>query len=168
MILRDNPRAYAIMGCAKRVHATLGFGFLESAYGDAMEIEFTKAGIPYVREDLVRIYYDGKPLPTVWRADFTCFDREFIVELKAIKTITKIEWAQVVHYLRATRIPHALLVNFGRPALQYDTFDLDRLPSAMSPAALAPCGEAAATNITPQEESGSMARSTGEALAEPF
>jgi GxxExxY protein len=133
-----------------------------------MEIEFAKAGIPYVREDPVRIYYDGKPLPTVWRADFTCFDREFIVELKAIKTITKIEWAQVVHYLRATRIPHALLVNFGRPTLQYDTFDLDRLPSATSPDAPAPCGEAAATNITLQEESGSMARSTGEALAEPF
>ena len=168
MTLRDNPRAYAIMGCAKRVHATLGFGFLESAYGDAMEIEFAKAGIPYVREDPVRIYYDGKPLPTVWRADFTCFDREFIVELKAIKTITKIEWAQVVHYLRATRIPHALLVNFGRPALQYDTFDLDKLPSATSPGVPASCGVAAATNIVLQVESGSMARSAGEAVAEPL
>ncbi len=156
------------MGCAKRVHATLGFGFLESAYGDAMEIEFAKAGIPYVREDQVRIYYDGKPLPTVWRADFTCFDREFIVELKAIKAITKIEWAQVVHYLRATRIPHALLVNFGRPALRYDTFDLDRLPSATSLDAPATCGEAAATKIPLQEESGSMARSAGEAVAEPL
>ena len=71
---------------------------------------------------------NGKTLPTVWRADFTCFSREFIVELKAIKTITKTEWAQVMHYLRATRIPHALLVNFGRPSLQYDTFDLDKLP----------------------------------------
>ena len=113
-----------------------------------MEIEFAKAGIPYVREDQVRIYYGGTPLPTVWRADFTCFNREFIVELKAIKTITKIEWAQVVHYLRATRIPHALLVNFGRPILQYDTFDLARLPYTPSPGAPTPCGEAAAKNIT--------------------
>ncbi len=118
------------MGCARRVHATLGFGFLESAYGDALEIEFRKSGIPYVREDAVRIYYDGQSLPTVWRADFTCFERRFIVELKAVKTLTKIEWAQVIHYLRATHIPHALLVNFGRPSFQYDTFDLDRLPSA--------------------------------------
>ena len=143
MVLRENSRAYAIMGCAKRVHAALGFGFLESAYGDALEIEFAKAGIPYVREDPIRIYYDGKPLPTVWRADFTCFDREFIVELKAIKTITKIEWAQVVHYLRATRIPYALLVNFGRPSLQYDTFDLDKLPSASLLGTSVSCGEAA-------------------------
>ena len=156
------------MGCAKRVHATLGFGFLESAYGDAMEIEFAKEGIPYVREDNVRIYYGGKPLPTVWRADFTCFDREFIVELKAIKTITKTEWAQVVHYLRATRIPHALLVNFGRPTLQYDTFDLAKLPSATSPDAPAPCGEAAATISPLQTKSGSTARSAGAAVAEPL
>lgn len=167
MILRDNPKAYAIMGCAKRVHATLGFGFLESAYGDAMEIEFAKAGIPYVREDPVRIYYDGMPLPTVWRADFTCFDREFIVELKAIKTITKIEWAQVVHYLRATRIPHALLVNFGRPTFQYDTFDLDSLPSVTASATPIQCGEAAPQNTSHQQESGSTGRSVGAAVAEP-
>ena len=149
MVLRENSRAYAIMGCAKRVHAALGFGFLESAYGDALEIEFAKAGIPYVREDPIRIYYDGKPLPTAWRADFTCFDREFIVELKAIKTITKIEWAQVVHYLRATRIPYALLVNFGRPSLQYDTFDLNKLPSASLLGTSVSCGEAAPSTFFP-------------------
>ena len=129
MILKDDPKAYAIMGCAMRVHSILGHGFLESAYGDALEIEFKKAGIPYVREDGVRIYYDGQPLPTNWRADFTCFDRGYIVELKAIKSITKIEWAQVIHYMRATRIPYALLLNFGRPQLQHDTFDLAKLPS---------------------------------------
>ena len=129
MILKDDPKAYAIMGCAMRVHSILGYGFLESAYGDALEIEFKKAGIPYVREDSVRIYYDGQPLPTSWRADFTCFDRGYIVELKAIKSITKIEWAQVIHYMRATRIPYALLLNFGRPQLQHDTFDLAKLPS---------------------------------------
>ena len=100
MVLKDDPKAYTIMGCAMRVHSILGCGFLESAYGDALEIEFKKAGISYVREDNVRIYYDGQPLPTNWRADFTCFDRSYIVEL-----------------------------NFGRPQLQYDTFDLAKLPS---------------------------------------
>ena len=54
MILKDDPKAYAIMGCAMRVHSILGCGFLESAYGDALEIEFKKAGISYVREDNVR------------------------------------------------------------------------------------------------------------------
>ena len=41
----------------------------------------------------------------------------------------KIEWAQVIHYLRATRIPYALLINFGRSEIQYETFDLANLPS---------------------------------------
>ena len=54
MILKDDPKAYAIMGCAMRVHSILGYGFLESAYGDALEIEFKKSGIPYIREDNVR------------------------------------------------------------------------------------------------------------------
>lgn len=54
MILKNDPKAYAIMGCAIKVHSTLGDGFLESAYGDALEIEFKKAGIPYIREDNVR------------------------------------------------------------------------------------------------------------------
>jgi GxxExxY protein len=128
--LQDNPKAYAIMGCAMRVHKTLGHGFLESAYGDALELEFQKNSIPYLREDEVYVYYQGTRLQTRYRADFTCFDREYIVELKAMKTLTKIEWAQTIHYLRATRIPYALLINFGRPDIQYETFELAKLPSA--------------------------------------
>lgn len=130
MKLSDDPKAYAIMGCAMRVHKTLGPGFLESAYGDALEIEFARAGIPYVREDEVRVIYDGQPLKTTYRADFTCYDRRYIVELKAIRSLTKVEWAQVLHYMRATKIRFALLVNFGRAQLQYETFDLDKLPIA--------------------------------------
>lgn len=130
MKLQDNPKAYAIMGCAMRVHKTLGHGFLESAYGDALELEFQKNSIPYLREDEVYVYYHGTRLQTRYRADFTCFDREYIVELKAMKTLTKIEWAQTIHYLRATRIPYALLINFGRPDIQYETFELAKLPSA--------------------------------------
>ena len=52
MILKDDPKSYAIMGCAMRVHSILGDGFLESAYVDALEIEFKKADIPYVREGM--------------------------------------------------------------------------------------------------------------------
>jgi len=144
MTLKDDPKAYAIMGCAMRVHNQLRSGFLESAYGDALEIEFNKAKIPYKREDEVRIYYDGAPLKTTYRTDFTCYEREYIVELKAIKTLSKIEWAQVIHYMRATQIKHALLINFGKELIQYDTFDLDKLPSASvidSPSPAARCAE---------------------------
>ena len=127
MKLIDNPQAYAIMGCAMRVHSVLGCGFLESTYGDALEIEFAKTGIPYVREDEIKIFYNGLPLKTTFRADFTCFDWNFIVELKAIKTITAIEQAQIIHYMKATGIRYALLINFANPQLQYDTFDAEEL-----------------------------------------
>ena len=129
MKLSDDPKAYAIMGCPNCVHYPLGHGFLESAYADALELEFKRNAIPYAREDEVYIYYEGTRLQTRYRADFTCFDRGYIIELKAIKTLTKIEWAQVIHYLRATQIPYALLINFGRPGIQYETFDLARLPT---------------------------------------
>ena len=112
----------------------------------------------------------GKGAPLTFRLSLRAIQPLPETDLKCLGGIcdAEVEWAQVVHYFRATRIPHALLVNFGRPALQYDTFDLDRLPSATSPNAPAPCGEAAATNITLQVESGSMARGTGEAVAEPL
>ena len=127
MKLSENPKAYAILGCAMRVHATLGCGFLESAYGDALEIEFQKMNIPYIREDEVKVYYDGIPLKTTYRSDFTCFNRQYIVELKAIKSLTDLERAQVRHYLKATGIRYALLINFAKIKLQYDTFDVETL-----------------------------------------
>lgn len=114
------------MGCAMRVHASLGCGFLESAYGDALEIEFERQGIPFRREDEINIVYEGVPLKTTYRADFTCFDRSIIVELKAVKTLTTIEMAQVRHYMKATGISKALLINFAREELQYETFDFDK------------------------------------------
>ena len=83
MKLKDDPKAYAIMGCAMRVHDTLGNGFLESAYADALELEFKRNSIPYVREDEVYIYYGDTRLQTRYRADFTCFDRGYIIELNA-------------------------------------------------------------------------------------
>ena len=127
MRLRDNQEAYAIIGCAMKVHAALGCGFLESTYGDALEVELSKAGVPFCREDDVRVYYDGHPLKTTYRADFSCFDRRFIVELKAVRNLTGIEIAQVRHYMKATNAPYALLINFAREQLQYETFVLNDL-----------------------------------------
>ena len=49
--------------------------------------------------------------------------------LKVYQLTSKIEWAQVIHYLRASRIPYALLINLGRSEIQYETFDLANLPS---------------------------------------
>ena len=129
MALKDNPQAYAIVGCAMRVHAQLGNGFLEATYGDALEIEFRKQGIPYEREGEIRVYYDGQPLATRYRADFLCWDGSCIVELKAVRTIGKAEYAQVLHYLLASHADSVLLLNFGTAKLQHDYFDRNTLLS---------------------------------------
>lgn len=119
MAIKDNPLAYTVLGAAMKVHRTLGCGFLESVYGDALEVELFAAGVPFVREQEIRVSYDGKFLKSTYRADFVC-EESLIVELKAIKSLSNIERAQVLNYLRATGFPAALLINFAQLSLQYE------------------------------------------------
>ena len=137
MALKDDPLAFAVVGCAMRVHSALGHDFLESTYGDALEIEFRQCSIPFSREGEIRVYYNGQPLATRYRADFFCGNGQCIVELKAVRKVTPIEWAQVMHYLRASHADSAVLLNFGAPKLHYDYFNRASLRHSISPEALA-------------------------------
>jgi len=116
-----DPETYAIIGAAMEVHRVLGSGFLEAVYQDAIELEFQARGIPNSREHLIPISYKAHTLATPYRADFVCHS-SIIVELKAIKALTDIESAQVLHYLKATGLQRALLINFGAPKLEYKRF----------------------------------------------
>ena len=116
LILKDE--AYAIVGAAMEVHSTLGPGFLEAVYGDALLQEFTDRGLPFQREVEVPIHYKGKLLPRRYRADFILFDR-IILELKAVKSLTPPDHAQTLNYLKATHLPLALLLNFGSSKLDW-------------------------------------------------
>lgn len=100
------------------VHSTLGCGFLEIVYRDALEREFIDRKIPYQREVEIRVPYKGIVLPSTYRADFICFG-SVIVEAKAIKGLTEIDEAQALNYVRATRFTRAILVNFGGLRLEY-------------------------------------------------
>ena len=113
-----DPKTYAIIGVAMEVHRELGNGFLVAVYQDAMEVEFQIRKIPYSRGHSIPISYKGHPLGTPYRADFVCHG-SIIVELKAIKVLTDVESAQVLHYLKATGFQRALLINFGAPKLEY-------------------------------------------------
>jgi len=84
-----------------------------------MAIELAARGIPFERERSLPIVYKSTILPCNYRADFVCMG-SIIVELKAIQKISAIEQAQVIHYLRATGFPRALLLNFGAPRLEYE------------------------------------------------
>jgi GxxExxY protein len=116
LILKDE--AYAIVGAAMEVHSSMGPGFLEAVYADALAIELESRGIPFQREVMIGVSYKGRRLDHGYRADFVV-SNQIILELKAIKAMGDIERAQAIHYLKATTHPLALLLNFGAPKLDW-------------------------------------------------
>ena len=104
--------SYRIVGAAFKVYNTLGPGFLEAVYQEALEIEFQRQGITYEREKELRINYDGVELKQTYKADFVCFDK-IIVELKAVGVLDDSHRSQVYNYLHATGYKLGLLLNFG-------------------------------------------------------
>ena len=104
--------SYKIIGAAFKVYNNLGYGFLESVYQEALEIEFQRQCIPYEREKLLKIRYEGVELKQTYKADFVCYGG-IIVELKAVRTLDDTHRAQVYNYLHATGYKLGLLLNFG-------------------------------------------------------
>ena len=104
--------SYRIVGAAFKVYNTLGHGFLEAVYQEALEIEFQHQGIPYEREKELKIYYGGVELKQTYKADFVCFGK-IIVELKAVSVLDDAHRSQVYNYLHATGYKLGLLLNFG-------------------------------------------------------
>jgi len=109
---------FKIIGCFYAVYNTLGPGFLESVYQEALAIEFDKNNIPYFREQKLNVFYDESKLKKIFKADFICFN-EIIVEVKAQKFITKSDTDQVINYLSATKYKLSYLVNFGAPKIYF-------------------------------------------------
>ncbi len=104
--------SYKIVGAAFKVYNTLGHGFLEAVYQEALEIEFQHQGIPYEREKELKIHYEDIELKQTYKADFVCFGK-IIVELKAVSALDDAHRSQVYNYLHATGYKLGLLLNFG-------------------------------------------------------
>ena len=103
---------YAIMGAAFEVYKELGPGFLESVYQDALQTEAAARNIPILSQVKIPVYYKGKRLDKEFFADFIAYDK-IIIELKVIIKLGNNEQAQLLNYLKATKMRLGLLLNFG-------------------------------------------------------
>lgn len=120
----DSDLTEAIIKAAIAVHSRLGPGFLESAYEEALCIELQKAGIPFERQMIVDVLYDGHKIAE-HRLDLLVGGR-VVVELKAIQEVAPIHYTVVRSYLKATRTKTGLLLNFFSMPLMIKRIGPDR------------------------------------------
>lgn len=106
-----------IIGCAMKVHSTLGNGFQEVIYQRCLAIEMEKQGLGFERELEIPIYYDSREVGTR-RVDFLV-ENKVMVELKAINQLENVHLAQGLNYLEAYNLEIGLLINFGAPKLEF-------------------------------------------------
>jgi len=106
-----------IIGAAMEVHSTLGCGFLESVYEEALAVEFGLRDVSFERQKPLDVFYKEKNVKQ-FVCDFLVAGA-VLVELKAIKELTGVETGQVLNYLKATSLKLGLLLNFGASSLQY-------------------------------------------------
>ena len=104
------------------VYNKLGTGFVEPVYQEAMEIELRRRGIPFESQKHLSIHYKDVLLVKYYEADLVCYD-QIIVELKTLSGLTNIEVAQLINYLKITRMRVGMLINFGsRPSLEWKRY----------------------------------------------
>ena len=114
--------SYAIRGAIFEVYSEMGSGFLEPVYQECLEKELKNRAIAYLAQSQLRLVYKNEPLEQIYKPDFICFGK-IIVELKAVKELVPEHKAQLVNYLKATRLRLGLLVNFG----SYPNVEIDRM-----------------------------------------
>ena len=113
--------SFKVIGAAMEVHRYFGCGFSEKVYQEALEIEFQRQGIPYLREVPIRASYCGIELKSEFIPDFICFDK-VVVELKAVKELDDMHRSQAINYAKVAQQELALLINFGEPSLKYERY----------------------------------------------
>jgi GxxExxY protein len=109
---------YEIIGLCMEVHKTLGKGFNEIVYKEALQYEFFQKGIPFEREKGYQIEYKNIILSKRYSADFVVFD-EIILEIKAISPLTSSDTGQTLNYLACSKNKIGLVINFGEDSLKY-------------------------------------------------
>jgi len=108
---------HKIIGCAMEVHRVLGPGFQEYIYQRALAIELSSAGIKFLEEFELPVFYKGNKIG-LRRVDFWV-ENTISVEIKARSEIDNAHLAQAINYIEASNTPAGLIINFGAPSLQF-------------------------------------------------
>ena len=111
---------YKIIGAAMTVHREMNWGLLEPVYNEALYIELLDRGIESEREKPLPCYYKGRLLEKHYQMDLVVDD--IVVELKSVGKIVSAHRAQLFNYLRLTKKPIGLLINFGTSRLQGERY----------------------------------------------
>ncbi len=114
--------SFRINGAIFEVYKELGSGFLEAVYQECLSKEFSRQKIPFTAQQELTIWYKDEPIENTYKPDFICFDK-IIIELKALTELSPIHRAQVLNYLKITKMKLGLLVNFG----SYPKVQIERL-----------------------------------------
>jgi len=113
-----------IIGCAMKVHSTLGNGFQEVIYQRALAIEMKRQGLEFEREMEMPVMYEEFQVGTR-RVDFFV-ENKVMLELKAVTQLEPVHLAQALNYLEAYKIEIGLLINFGSTSLQFKRLTIEK------------------------------------------
>ncbi len=105
-----------VIGCAFVVGNTLGVGFLEKVYENALVHELRKHGLKVEQQRPIEVWYDGVIVGN-YQADLLV-EESVIIELKAVTALNQVHFAQCMNYLKATGLTLGLLINFGNPKVE--------------------------------------------------
>ena len=114
---------YQIIGAAMEVHGELNWGLLEPVYNEALHLELLDRGIDNEREMHLPCYYKHHKLEKFYQMDIVVGD--VVVELKSVDELNSAHRAQLFNYLRLTKKPIGLLINFGQSSLQGERYGYD-------------------------------------------
>ena len=106
-----------IIGCAIKVHRSLGPGLLESAYQECLFFELKKAGILVEKEKSLPLVYEDVKLDCGYRIDLL-IENQIVVELKSVDALNDVHTAQVLTYLKLSNCKIGLLINFNVPLIK--------------------------------------------------
>lgn len=108
----ENSLATKVIGLAIKVHKELGPGLLESVYKECLFYEIKKSGLFVEKEKALPIFYDGVELECGYRLDLFVGNR-IILEIKSVKEMNDIYFAQLLTYLKLSECKLGLLINFN-------------------------------------------------------